>query len=293
MRKVSIFLFVLLIGICSYAATDNSVFIKDRKVYVTQAQSGTLYSLFKSAFTGKNVTETWGEDVWDFVKELHLSGNIDARDFNTIKWNFRSLEVIDLSDAKIQYYKGELGTNEGYYRSGDSYSIYKEDEIPMGAFFYWMSHKFRSLPKEFYDEGYHSLKKITLPPDVKIIRRNAFARNYNLEEINFPEGIISIDFVAFRYCWSIRVLNLPSKLKNIGEMTFTDMYSLREVHIKAKNPPSEYNTFGNYPDSDRRGYIKNGDPEYNKNSKAVLYVPKGCAGNYKQWRKYFSSIVEE
>lgn len=293
MKKFFTILFVFFISICSYAVTGNSVVIKDSKVYVTQIESGTLYPLFKSTYTGKNVTDMWGEDVWDFVKELHLSGNIDARDFNTIKWNFRSLEVIDLSDAKIQYYKGELGTNEGYYRPGDSYSIYKEDEIPMGAFFYWMSHKFRSFPKEFNDEGYHSLKKITLPPDVKIIRRNAFARNYNLEEINFPEGIISIDFVAFRYCRSIKVLNLPSTLKNIGEMTFTDMYSLREVHIKAKNPPSEYNTFGNYPDSDKRGSIKIGDSEYNKISKAVLYVPKGCSEKYKGWKKYFSRIEEE
>lgn len=293
MRKVLIMFFVSLFNVCAYAGTDKPVVILGSKVYVTQTQSGALYSLFKSAYTGNDVTETWGEDIWDFVKELHLSGNIDARDFSTIKWNFRSLEIIDLSDAEIMFYEGALGTNTGYYEPTDSYCIYNEGEIPIGAFFYWTTHEMRRFPEEFYDEGYHSLKKITLPTSTKKIRRNAFARNYNLEEIIIPEGVENIDFVAFRFCQSIKVLNLPSTLKTIGEMAFTNLYSLKEVHIKTKTPPYEYNAFGNYPDSDKKAYIKIGDPGYNANSQAVLYVPEGCARNYMGWKKYFSSIVEE
>jgi hypothetical protein len=204
------------------------------------------------------------------LKKLKISGHIDARDFDYIKWDCMKIEEIDLSDAIIDKYTGVEGTEEGNNKT------YAANEIPSGAFFYWQNvHKYvyEGMP---IDEGMASLKKIVLPQGIKAIRRNAFARAYNLTEINIPEGVESIDFVAFAICTSLEELKLPSSLKTVGQQAFADMASLRKVHIDATTPPSAVsNAF--------QGLSSN----------AILYVPKGTENNYRNavgWNT-FSSIV--
>lgn len=253
---------------------------------------GTLYKMCRNYFDGVNTDQEYGEEIWGDITSVTLTGIIDARDFSTLKWNFRNLKDVDLSGVKIAAYGGEYGTNEGYY-DGGIYSVYNANEIPIGAFFYWSSNVIRNFPSNLFDEGMASLLSIKLPEGVNVIRRNAFARAYNLQEINVPEGVEVIEMVAFRYCTSIEELYLPSTLKDVGWLAFTDMYALKEVHIKAKNAPSENQSFGNYPDSDNRGYVVVGDVNYSEKTNAVLYVPSGCKANYKGWEKYFVKIVEE
>lgn len=255
--------------------------------------AGTLYQLMYESLYGVTTENTWGNDVWDFVKTIIISGDIDARDFDAIKWNLQKIENVDFSNCSIKHYEGEYGTNEGYY-DGDIYSVYKENEVPIGSFFYWMFHKFRTFPEEFYDEGMKSLLTVKLPESVTAINRNAFARAYSLKEVNIPEGVTEIGMVAFRYCTSLEVLNIPSTVTKIGWLCFTDMYSLKEVHIKAINVPKHDQSFGNYPDSDNRGYVVVGDSNYDEKTNATLYVPKGQLEKYtKEWGKYFNTIVEE
>jgi hypothetical protein len=270
--------------------TDIEAYGSNLVVYLKEP--GTLYKVCRKYFDNVDTGKEYGEEIWGDITSITLTGTIDARDFSTLKWNFRNLKDVDLSGVKIAAYGGEYGTNEGYY-DGGIYSVYNANEIPIGAFFYWSSNVIRNFPSDLFDEGMASLRSIKLPEGVNVIRRNAFARAYNLKEINIPEGVEVIEMVAFRYCTSIEELYLPSTLKDIGWLAFTDMYALKEVHIKAKNAPSENQSFGNYPDSDNRGYVVVGDVNYSEKTNAVLYVPAGCKVNYKDWEKYFVKIVEE
>jgi hypothetical protein len=282
-----------------YGKSDASTYYNEPYIKVNGSdlvvrldEPGALYKMCHKHFNYVDTNSEYGEQVWSNITNVTIYGTIDARDFSTLKWNFRNLKNVDLGGTRIAGYSGKYGTNEGYY-DGGAYSVYNANEVPIGAFFYWQNNRIREFPNELYDEGMASLQSIKLPEGVKTIRRNAFARAYNLKEINVPEGVERIEMVAFRYCTSIEKLYLPSTIKNIGWLAFTDMYSLKEVHIKARYIPSEDQSFGNYPDSDNRGYVVMGDVNYSEKTNAVLYVPAGCKANYKDWEKYFVKIVEE
>ena len=189
------------------------------------------------------------------VTELSISGEMDARDFNFIKSYCKSLSRLDLSQVRIVSYNGSGGTN--------SAGVYRADEIPVGAFFYWAP----------VDDGMHSLTEVKLPQNITKIRRNAFARAYNLVKIIIPEGVTTIELVAFAVCTSLKSVELPSSLKEVGMLAFNDCEKLSTVYIHAVTPPTiANNAFGN---------IAKG---------AVLYVPCGCESAYRNsvWSKFFS-----
>lgn len=182
---------------------------------------------------------------------------MDTRDFDFIKWDCMKVEEIDLSEVIIDSYSGVEGTEEGNNKT------YAANEIPSGAFFYWNDvHKYvyDGMP---VDEGMASLKKIVLPNGIKAIRRNAFARAYNLTEINIPDGVESIDYVAFAICTSLEEIKLPASLKTIGKQAFADMKKMKRFYIDSPIPPvASSDSFQGIP------------------SDAVLYVPQGSENNY-------------
>ena len=111
------------------------------------------------------------------VLEVKLSGRIDARDFDYIKWYCNRIQVLDLKDVAIDAYAGEDGTNEGVYDS------FHANKIPTGAFYYWGTSKKHSLTRVPKNEGMTSLKKIILPNDLDSIGEKAFANMAQLEMI--------------------------------------------------------------------------------------------------------------
>lgn len=246
-------------------------------VSVALSEAGSL----KTALEGRST---------EGITSLKVSGVMDARDFNYIKWNVQNVQNVDITEAKIVAYSGSEGTNEGYQES------YAADEIPIGAFFYWCSH-FEggvevSNDEKHYDEGMPSLRSVKLPSGIKAIRRNAFARAYNLTDINFPEGLECIDYVSMRYCVSLETVDLPSTLTSIGLWAFTEMAALKEVRCKAAVPPSLDSSFGTLTDyAGARGWVDLGgyDPT---NHKAVLLVPEGSVDAYKNsdWGTFFKDI---
>ena len=243
----------------------------DDMLKITTTEAGTLKDLLSDYDTGS-------------IKNLSIAGPIDARDFNFIKWNCLNLENIDISETTIEYYYGDQGTNEGYD------DVYPENEIPLGAFFYWIS----NYGDRFSDEGMPTLKSVKLPPTIKAIRRNAFARAYRLTGINFPEGLEAIDFVALSFCTSLEIVELPSTLKEIGLWAFHNMNALKEVHCKAVVPPGLEQSFCWIGDwSEVRGLLDYSF--YNPDPTAILYVPEGSLLAYQssEWADFFDRIIEE
>lgn len=108
---------------------------------------------------------------------LKISGHMDARDFNYIKWYCTRIQTIDLADAVIDAYTGENGTNEGYDET------YLSNEIPAGAFFYWSMTKNRNYSGMPRNEGMSSLTKVILPKGIRSIGRKAFSDMSRLESV--------------------------------------------------------------------------------------------------------------
>lgn len=286
---------------------NENIVCSNGELTVYTNKGGMLYSMFKQKYADGNGTEELGTEEWNYVKSIVITGVIDARDFSTIKWNFRNVEYIDISNTKIIAYEGEYGTNEGYYEK------YDEDTIPFGAFFYWTNHVLRGYEKKLPDEmlcrGLRKLKEIKLPNGIKMIDDNAFRWCDSLENVNIPEGVIEIGPAAFRRCESMKTITLPSTLKIVGHPdggVFTDMYSLKEVHMHCKEIPIGFYVFGdmidmwnyemfntNFRPSEYFCYVSDDESCYHRMTNATLFVPKGYKNNFNEWCIHFNNIVEE
>jgi hypothetical protein len=229
----------------------------EKQVSVYLQQAGTLSSI---------ISKTQASNLL----RLKISGHMDARDFDFIKWDCMKVEEVDLSEVIIDSYSGLEGTEEGNNKT------YAANEIPSGAFFYW-----RDVHKYIYDgmpieKGKESLKKVVLPQGITAIRRNAFAGAINLTKINIPDGVESIDFVAFAICTSLEEIKLPASLNSIGKQAFAGMTNIKRFYVDAQTPPSALNdSFDGIP------------------SDAVLYVPSGTEYQYRSaagWNR-FTNIV--
>lgn len=257
------------------SGSDDSSDPSNSSVVITPATAGVVDSLL-SSFTTEEIIS------------LTIKGHINAKDFNFIKMHCLNVENLDISETVIDEYTGDEGTNEGY-----DYT-YAANEIPLGAFFYWVGanpNPPENIDTIYGDGGMPSLKTVKLPVGITAIRRNAFARAYNLVEINIPEGVESIDYVAFRYCVSLTEITLPSTIKGIGTMAFTAMSALNTVHCNAVIPPEiTSSSFGTLYDSDWKGEYDASKDKFDK-----LYVPQGCRDAYVNagWLDYFSEISEE
>ncbi|MBO7311593.1 MAG: leucine-rich repeat domain-containing protein, partial [Alistipes sp.] len=210
---------------------SNSCTITGSHASFTMSDSGSLYSLAKKVIDNVNTTEEWGEEIWSNIISITINGMMDARDFSTLKWNFRNLEILDISNVVVTGYTGDKGTVEGYEY------YYDDNTIPLGAFFYWMSHMLRPFPQELSDEGMSSLVQIKLPDGIKTIQRNAFARAYNLIDINIPDSVETIGWVSFSICTSLEHITIPENVLEIEDWAFKGCSSLNSVYCKAIYPP--------------------------------------------------------
>jgi uncharacterized tellurite resistance protein B-like protein len=215
-------------------------------IFIESSEAGTLGSMLSG----------WAPDE---VTALVVSGLLDARDFNTLKSTYKYLSFIDISDVKIEAYHGDGGTDANT-------SDYKENELPLGAFFYWVP----------VDEGMPSLTAVHLPKSITAIGRNALARAYNITMIEIPEGVRTIGYVSFAICTSLQFVDLPSTLTSIGNQAFASDKNIIFVNCHAIIPPSLGNNVFECPN-------------------AELHVPEGYKDVYAEsdWGKYFSYIKDD
>ena len=205
---------------------------------------------------------------------LKIHGEMDARDFYFLKTFSTMLEYLDISDVKIKEFYGPYGTMHDFHSMAQLNDVqYDADEIPSGAFFYW-------IPK---DEGMPSLREITLPDGIVRIRRNAFARAYNLTKINIPQGVTGLDRWCFCCCSSLKEIEIPESVIEIEREAFTGS-PLLVVHSRAKQPPKlNCEGYGVFDCAEIKGKDR------------TLYVPNGSLKAYEEsdWATYFNKIVEE
>ena len=132
---------------------------------------------------------------WRTLKNLKLTGSINAQDFYFMRDSMDLLSALNLKEVRI---KGGTQTLTGGF-VGDY--PYNDDEIPYEAM-----------------RGKLSLLSVVLPDHLKVIHIAAFTDCKNLTgSLIIPEGVTEIELGAFNLCNSLTgSLSLPSTLKYIG-----------------------------------------------------------------------------
>ena len=133
------------------------------------------------------------------IKNLKITGEINAQDFYFMRDSMDILQALNLKDVRI------IGTNE-HVNDGWSECINKDDQIPHFAFY------------GTGRQGKKSLNYLVLPDRLKSIGTRAFSGcEYLSGSLTIPEGVTEIQQGAFTACKSLTgSLSLPSTLVYIG-----------------------------------------------------------------------------
>ena len=133
------------------------------------------------------------------IKNLKITGEINAKDFYFMRDSMDILQALNLKDVRI------IGTNE-HVNDGWSKCINKDDQIPHFAFY------------GTGRQGKKSLNYLVLPDRLKSIGTRAFSGcEYLSGSLTIPEGVTEIQQGAFTACKSLTgSLSLPSTLVYIG-----------------------------------------------------------------------------
>jgi hypothetical protein len=194
------------------------------------------------------------------VKNLTITGNLDARDFKFIRDSLFVLEVLDISNVTIS---GYTGFEEGPDSNRFGYSTYYAATIPGDAF------RNKSL-----------LKSISLPTTITKIEGYAFNSCTNLISIVIPNTVTSIYNDAFGSCDNLATVNLGKSVTSIGSFCFAWCKSLSTFTVSSAFPIS---------------FASNDYIFYSSiQSASTLYVPKGSKTLYSEasgWNG-FNNIVE-
>ena len=137
----------------------------------------------------------------DKIRNLKVTGKINARDFAVMSFRMTSLTSLNLKEVHIV--NGKSG-----YMDDSSYSSNSDCCIP--------EHAFQEKP---------SLISIILPDNLKSIGYKAFWGCKSLSgNISFPEGLETIAAGAFMNCTNLSSISFPSTLVTLGQENGT-LYS--------------------------------------------------------------------
>lgn len=199
------------------------------------------------------------------VTNLTLSGNIDARDFKTIRDNMPMLGILDLTTINIISYTGTEGT------AGINSNTYQSASIPPNAFYGCVALISITLPNTltsindiaFY--GCKGLTSIIIPTSVLNIGTNVFnlcirlnitvvADNPNYSSIDgvlfdkaqrtlifcpknksggftIPSSVTNISSLAFANCTALISVDIPNSVTDIGDQAFSGCTNLTYITI--------------------------------------------------------------
>lgn len=137
------------------------------------------------------------------VRNLKITGQINAKDFYFMRDSMLRLSALNLKEVRIKGW----GKNEENEENMD-------DQIPNSAFYFIQT-----------VGGSNSLNRIVLPDTLKSIGSNAFYDcKYLSGSLIIPEGVTEIKRGAFNGCIGLNgILSLPSTLKKLGNRGEDDM----------------------------------------------------------------------
>lgn len=137
------------------------------------------------------------------VRNLKITGQINAKDFYFMRDSMLPLSALNLKEVRIKGW----GKNEENEENMD-------DQIPNSAFYFIQT-----------VGGSNSLNRIVLPDTLKSIGSNAFyGCKYLSGSLIIPEGVTEIKRGAFNGCIGLNgILSLPSTLKKLGNRGEDDM----------------------------------------------------------------------
>ena len=137
------------------------------------------------------------------VRNLKITGQINAKDFYFMRDSMLRLSALNLKEVRIKGW----GKNEENEENMD-------DQIPNSAFYFIQT-----------VGGSNSLNRIVLPDTLKSIGSNAFyGCKYLSGSLIIPEGVTEIRRGAFKGCTGLNgILSLPSTLKKLGNRGEDDM----------------------------------------------------------------------
>jgi hypothetical protein len=174
------------------------------------------------------------------ITTLSLTGEIDARDFVTMRDKMPNLTELNLSEVRINAYSGEDGTA--------TETIYSANSIPKFAFM-WNNTLSYGTPTSIVsiilplsilsiDEsafmGCNKLKSITIPSSVNLIGGLAFQGCTSLTDIELPKALSSINELMFDGCKGLTTVKIPEQVTKIGKSSFAGCDRLSSILL----PPS-------------------------------------------------------
>lgn len=161
------------------------------------------YIVINSTPGGLKKAITAANKDYTLVRNLKITGQIDAKDFYFMRDSMLRLSALNLKEVRIKGW----GKNEENEENMD-------DQIPNSAFYFIQTMG-----------GSNSLNRIVLPDTLKSIGSNAFyGCKYLSGSLIIPEGVTEIKRGAFNGCIGLNgILSLPSTLKKLGNRGEDDM----------------------------------------------------------------------
>lgn len=217
MKKVFLFISVLMLTFITSASAQDKVLVNDLEQYIRNAQSEKI-NVVVSGVTDKN-QRLLSDALRNCNKPISLELASDPK-FTKVGF-FAFAECGVLESIVIPEGVKEIGMSA----FSDCHSLVNVVlpssliDISGPAFNNCKSLKSITIPEGvlhidmFTFAGCTALKSISLPKGLTWIRCNAFENCTSLESINIPEGVEFVDFPAFEGCTSLKDLNVP---KNAG-----------------------------------------------------------------------------
>jgi len=254
MIKVEIHMKKILILLIFTGITTMIVAQVSKTIQVVTA--GSLYSVLTN--TEKNS-----------ITNLTVSGNLDARDFVTMRDSMPALTVLDLSGSVINSYSGSGGSGDSSNAYSNVSNTYAANELPKAAFYNLISW-----------EGKTSLTSVIMPSSITSIGDDAFESCIGLTSISIPASDTAIGNNAFNSCIGLTKIAIPDKVHSIGLYAFAGCNNVKSIYTYSSIPIS-------FNSTDLVFYNNTFDS-------CILFVPIGSKTAYQAamlWKR-FKYIVE-
>lgn len=171
------------------------------------------------AITPGSLASVLNEGERSLITSLTLTGEMDARDFKTIREELPFLTYLDLEKVDIVAYTDYTFSNNILYPA-NTIPAYPWDQMLDNITFFALA-------------GHRNLKTLLLPESLTTIGRSAFRGCYGLHAVKLPSSLERIEDDAFIYCAFLDSISLPSSITHIGRYAFHSCSRMVNIDLKA------------------------------------------------------------